>query len=48
MNDSAGMTDPIDALDQTTEHLDELVLSADMFEGVSAFAAKRAPQWKNR
>lgn len=48
MNDTAALGDAVSAIDSTTEHIDELVLTEDMMEGISAFAAKRAPEWKNR
>ncbi len=48
MNETQGIPDTVDAVDAPSEAIDELLTSADMFEGMAAFAMKRTPDWKNR
>ncbi|WP_433598209.1 acetyl-CoA acetyltransferase [Nocardia sp. CA-135953] len=48
MNETSGISDVIDAVDHHSPALDDLMTSEDMMEGLLAFGAKRAPQWKNR
>ncbi|MEV5835894.1 acetyl-CoA acetyltransferase [Nocardia sp. NPDC052112] len=48
MNETAAITDVVDAVDHPSQALDDLMVSEDMLEGLLAFGAKRAPQWKNR
>ena len=48
MAETSGLADVIDAVTHRSSALDELLTSEDMIEGVSAFAAKRKPQWRNR
>jgi acetyl-CoA C-acetyltransferase len=40
--------DPIDAITARTDAFDELMVSADAIEGLTAFAQKRTPVWKNQ
>jgi acetyl-CoA C-acetyltransferase len=40
--------DEAKALALQSTAIDELIVSADMAEGMAAFAQKRPPQWKNR
>ncbi|MEQ8719125.1 MAG: acetyl-CoA acetyltransferase [Acidimicrobiales bacterium] len=40
--------DAIDAIDAGDDAIDNLLLSADMVEGMKAFAEKRPPEWQNR
>jgi enoyl-CoA hydratase/carnithine racemase len=46
----AGLERPFDAALAAGErlYLDELARTADMVEGIDAFLAKRAPEWKHR
>jgi acetyl-CoA C-acetyltransferase len=48
MERTQGIADTIDAISEPTDVLDELLTTADAVEGVTAFAAKRPPEWKNR
>ncbi|WP_041939569.1 MULTISPECIES: acetyl-CoA acetyltransferase [Frankia] len=48
MNETAGITDPHDAVTHDSPALDDLLLSEDMLEGLTAFAEKRTPHWRNR
>ncbi len=48
MAETRGIPDVIDAVTYRSSALDELMISEDMIEGVSAFAAKRKPRWRNR
>ena len=40
--------DPVDAVNARSESFDELMSTYDALEGMTAFAQKRAPQWKNQ
>jgi hypothetical protein len=40
--------DPVAAISHPTTAFDNLMASADAFEGPAAFAPKRAPRWRNR
>ena len=42
------ITGALDAIDAGDEAIDDLTLSADMLEGMRAFAEKRKPEWRNR
>ncbi len=42
------ITDALDAIDAGDDSIDDLLLSADMVEGMTAFAEHRKPQWRNR
>jgi len=48
MAETEGVAGTVDAVLQPSSALDDLVVSEDMVEGLSAFAAKRRPQWRNR
>ncbi|MGH3262389.1 MAG: enoyl-CoA hydratase-related protein, partial [Trebonia sp.] len=48
MAETRGMPDVIDAVRHRSTALDELMISEDMIEGMTAFAAKRPPRWRNR
>jgi acetyl-CoA C-acetyltransferase len=48
MAETRGIPDVTDAVTYRSAALDELLTSEDMIEGVSAFAAKRTPHWRNR
>ena len=48
MEETRGIPDVVDAVDHPTTALDDLMASEDAIEGVTAFAAKRRPQWRNR
>lgn len=48
MNETQGIADTVDAVEHPSDALDELVLSQDMVEGVTAFVEKREPVWRNR
>jgi acetyl-CoA C-acetyltransferase len=48
MAETSGIPDVIDAVTRPSSAVDELMISEDMTEGVTAFAAKRPPRWRNR
>ena len=48
MAETRGIPDVIDAVTHPSSAVDELMISEDMIEGVTAFAAKRPPRWRNR
>ena len=48
MEETRGIPDVVDAVNHPTTALDDLMASEDAIEGVTAFAAKRRPQWRNR
>lgn len=48
MNETAGIADTVDAVSDPSPALDELMLSEDTVEGMTAFAQKRKPHWRNR
>ncbi|MGH3211491.1 MAG: enoyl-CoA hydratase-related protein, partial [Trebonia sp.] len=48
MAETSGIPDVIDAVTHPSSAVDELMISDDMIEGVTAFAAKRPPSWRNR
>lgn len=48
MEETASIVDPIDAVTQPSTAFDDLMFSEDTSEGLAAFSAKRAPQWRNR
>ncbi len=48
MDETDGIADTVAAVNHPSTALDELMLSADAVEGVTAFAQKRRPRWRNR
>ncbi|MGF6832484.1 acetyl-CoA C-acetyltransferase [Paenarthrobacter sp. TE4293] len=48
MEATRGIADVVDAVTARTSAFDDLMSSADAIEGLTAFATKRAPQWKNQ
>jgi len=48
MAETRGIPDVVDAVRFPSPALDDLMTSADAVEGVTAFAQKRRPQWRNR
>src|SRR6185369_7697050 len=47
MEETSGIPDTVDAVTQPTT-ADDLMTSHDAIEGMSAFAQKRRPQWRNQ
>ncbi|NYI75544.1 acetyl-CoA acetyltransferase [Nocardioides panzhihuensis] len=48
MAETSGISDVVDAVNRRSAAVDDLLMSEDSIEGITAFAQKRAPQWKNR
>jgi acetyl-CoA C-acetyltransferase len=48
MEHTQGIADTVDAVTAPNDIVDELMTSADAIEGMTAFALKRQPQWKNQ
>ncbi|ALJ21723.1 acetyl-CoA acetyltransferase [Microbacterium sp. No. 7] len=48
MNETRGIPDVVDAVTARTSAFDDLMSSFDAIEGITAFATKRRPQWKNQ
>jgi acetyl-CoA C-acetyltransferase len=48
MKETRGIPDVVAAVEHPSEALDELMASDDALEGVTAFAAKHRPHWRNR
>jgi len=48
MAETRGIPDVVAAVNHPTTAFDDLMASEDAIEGVTAFAAKRRPQWRNR
>jgi acetyl-CoA C-acetyltransferase len=48
MEETRGIPDVADAVNHPTTALDDLMASEDALEGMTAFAAKRPPVWRNR
>ncbi|OLO25734.1 acetyl-CoA acetyltransferase [Streptomyces sp. MNU77] len=48
MAETEGIPDAVDAVEHPSSALDDLMVSQDAIEGLTAFAQKRRPRWKNR
>ncbi|MER6816220.1 acetyl-CoA acetyltransferase [Spirillospora sp. NPDC000708] len=48
MTETAGLADAVDAIEASSPTLDELMTTEDAVEGLTAFAQKRRPNWRNR
>jgi acetyl-CoA C-acetyltransferase len=48
MAETDGIADVVDAVTNPTAALDELMASEDAFEGITTFAQRRKPVWRNR
>ena len=48
MEETRGIADVVAAVSYPSAALDELMASEDAIEGMTAFAAKRRPRWRNR
>jgi acetyl-CoA C-acetyltransferase len=48
MEETRGIADVVEAVEHPSPALDDLMASEDATEGVTAFAAKRRPHWRNR
>jgi acetyl-CoA C-acetyltransferase len=48
MAETQGIADPVDAATHPSGAFDELLVSADTTEGVTAFRERRRPVWRNR
>ena len=45
MEETAGIADPVDAVRHPSSATDDLIISQDMIEGLTAFSEKRTPRW---
>jgi acetyl-CoA C-acetyltransferase len=48
MEETRGIPDVIDTVTYPTSALDDLMASEDAIEGLTAFAQKQRPNWRNR
>ena len=48
MEETRGIPDVVDAVRHHSPALDDLMISEDAMEGLTAFAQKREPRWRNR
>jgi len=48
MRETQGIADTVDAVTHPSSTVDELMVSEDAIEGMTAFAQKRRPVWRNR
>jgi acetyl-CoA C-acetyltransferase len=48
MEETRGIPDTVDAVTYPSTGYDDLMMTHDAIEGVTAFAQKRRPQWRNQ
>lgn len=48
MAETAAVPDVVEAVNRRSEAVEDLLMSEDAAEGITAFAQKRTPHWKNR
>jgi acetyl-CoA C-acetyltransferase len=48
MEETRGIPDTVDAVTYPSAGYDDIMMTHDAFEGVTAFAQKRRPQWRNQ
>ena len=48
MNETQSIADTVAAVDHHSSALDDRLVNEDMVEGMTVFAQKRPPHWKNR
>jgi acetyl-CoA C-acetyltransferase len=48
MEETRGIPDTLDAVDYPSAGFDDVMMSADAIEGMTAFAEKRRPRWRNQ
>ena len=48
INETDGIADVLEAVNHPSSAYDDVMLSEDMIEGVTAFSQKRPPRWRNR
>jgi acetyl-CoA C-acetyltransferase len=48
MEETRGIPDTLDAVEHPSTGFDDVIMSADAIEGMTAFAEKRRPRWRNQ
>jgi len=48
MEETRGIPDTLDAVEHPSSGFDDVMTSADAIEGMTAFAEKRRPRWRNQ